>query len=128
MCALLRIPVRVVGLFHAGHYDLNELPWPDRVWGAAWAKAMERALFEAYDVSVFATQAHAELFRAGVGVAADDPRVAVCGWPMEYLAAELQPRHGRPKENIVLFPHGWHPRSSRKIFKDLAGSFPAGGS
>ncbi len=73
---------------------------------------------------MFATHAHAELFRAGVGAAADDPRVAVCGWPMEYLAAELQPHLAQPKENIVLFPHRLAPEKQPEIFKDLAGSFP----
>lgn len=124
MSALLRIPVRLIGLFHAGHYDPNDFLGRIALQDAGWAKAMERALFEAYDVSVFATQAHAELFRAGVGVAADDPRVAVCGWPMEYLTAELQLHLGQPKENIVLFPHRLAPEKQPEIFEDLAGSFP----
>ncbi|WP_279356200.1 hypothetical protein [Methylobacterium indicum] len=124
MSALLGIPVRLIGLFHAGHYDPNDFLGRIASGDAAWAKAMERALFEAYDVSVFATQAHAELFRSGVGVAADDERVTVCGWPMEYLAAELQPHLGQPRENIVLFPHRPAPEKQPKIFKDLARSFP----
>jgi hypothetical protein len=37
---------------------------------------MERALFEAYDVSAIATQAHIDLFRKGVGVPVDVERVA----------------------------------------------------
>ncbi|MCF4123865.1 hypothetical protein [Methylobacterium sp. SyP6R] len=124
MSALLRISVRVIGLFHAGHYDPNDFLGRIAPRDVTWAKAMERALFEAYGVSVFATHAHAELFRAGVGAAADDPRVAVCGWPMEYLAAELQPHLAQPKENIVLFPHRLAPEKQPEIFKDLAGSFP----
>ncbi len=124
MSALLHKPVRLLGLFHAGHYDPNDFLGRIAPQDARWAKAMERALFEAYDISMFATQAHAELFRAGVSVAADDPRVAVCGWPMEYLAAELQPHLRQPKENIVLFPHRLALEKQPKIFKDLAGSFP----
>jgi hypothetical protein len=124
MSALLGWPVRVIGLWHAGHYDPNDFLGRIAPRDEGWAKAMERALFEAYDVSVFATQAHAELFRAGVGVPVEDGRVAVCGWPMEYLATEIQPHLGQPKENIVLFPHRLAPEKQPKIFKDLAGSFP----
>ncbi len=108
MSALLRKPVRLVGLLHAGHYDPNDFLGRIAPPDVAWAKAMERALFEAYDVSVFATQAHAELFRSGVGVAAGDPRVAVCGWPMEYLGggATAAPRAAQGQHRAVPPPAG----------------------
>lgn len=124
MSALCEVPVRIVGLWHAGHYDPNDFLGRIALKDAPWARAMERALFEAYDVSAFATQAHIDLFRKGVGVSKDDPRLALVGWPMEYLAAELQPFLGVAKENIVLFPHRLAPEKQVDIFRDLKGEFP----
>lgn len=124
MSALLGKPVRIVGLWHAGHYAPNDFLGRVQLKDAPWARAMERALFEAYDVSAFATQAHFDLFRKGVGVSKDDPRPALVGWPMEYLAGEVQPFLGAPKENIVLFPHRLAPEKQVNVFHDLRGEFP----
>jgi hypothetical protein len=124
MSALLDKPVRIVGLWHAGHYDPNDFLGRIQLKDGPWARAMERALFEAYDVSAFATQAHIDLFRKGVVVSKDDPRLAQVGWPMEYLAGEVQPFLGAPKENIVLFPHRLAPEKQVDIFNDLRGEFP----
>ncbi len=95
---------------------------------APWAEAMERALFAAYDVSAFATQAHIDMFHKALEVSKDDMRVAKVGWPMEYLADELQPFLGVPKENIVLFPHRGLLRSRRACSGSWEGSFPTGSS
>lgn len=124
MSALLKKPVRIVGLWHAGHYDPNDFLGRIPMKDVPWAEAMERALFEAYDVSAFATQAHISLFRKGLGVSKDDPRVALVGWPMEYLEAELQPYLGAPKENIVLFPHRKAEEKQVQVFRALADEFP----
>lgn len=123
MSALCGVPVRIVGLWHAGHYDPNDFLGRIKVEDAPWARAMERALFEAYDVSAFATQAHIDLFRIGVGVSNDDPRLALVGWPMEYLSRELEEANRTPKENIVLFPHRVAREKQADIFRDLAGEF-----
>ncbi|MGC5777601.1 hypothetical protein [Methylobacterium sp. NFXW15] len=126
MSALLKVPVKTVGLWHAGHYDphdfLGDIPLKD----APWAEAMERALWEAYDISAFATQAHIDLFRKGVKVSKDDPRFAraLVGWPMEYLAAEIEPYRDLPKEKIVLFPHRRAPEKQESMFRELGKEFP----
>lgn len=124
MSALCGVPVRIVGLWHAGHYDPNDFLGRIEMKDGPWARAMERALFEAYDVSAFATQAHIDLFCKGVGVRKDDTRLAQVGWPMEYLAGELQPFLRAPKENIVLFPHRLAPEKQVDIFHDLKSEFP----
>lgn len=124
MSALCKVPVRTVGLWHAGHYDPNDfLGRIDHV-DQPWAEAMERALFQAYDVSAFATQAHIDLFCKGVGVHKGDKRLAQVGWPMEYLGRELEAVSGMPKENIVLFPHRVAREKQADMFRDLAGEFP----
>jgi hypothetical protein len=125
MSALLNVPVRIIGLWHAGHYDPNDFLGRIDHKDALWAEAMERALFEAYDVSVFATQYHIDLFRKGLRVSKNDTRIAQCGWPMEYLRGVLAPFAATPKRNLVLFPHRLAPEKQVRIFADLAGEFTA---
>lgn len=123
MSALLDKPVRIVGLWHAGHYDPNDFLGRIQLEDAPWARAMERALFKAYDVSAFATQAHIDLFSKALR-AKGDPRIALVGWPMEYLNQELEQASHTPKENIVLFPHRVAREKQADMFRDLAGEFP----
>jgi hypothetical protein len=123
MSALLKIPARTIGLWHAGHYDPNDFLGNIGSQHAPWAQSMERTLFEAYDVSAFATQAHIDLFRGGLGVPEDGRRVVQVGWPMEYLPRLLEPYRGVPKRNLVLFPHRYSEEKQFKIFEDLAKEF-----
>ncbi|MGW5840010.1 hypothetical protein ACWFZ6_18565 [Methylorubrum extorquens] len=125
MSALLPIPVCIVGLWHAGHYDPNDFLGRIGPQHVPWAKDMERALFKAYDVNAFATQAHIGLFCKGPGAAEDGGRVVKVGWPMEYLPRLLEPYKGMPKRNLVLFPHRVPaPEKQVEIFDDLAEAFP----
>jgi hypothetical protein len=124
MSALEKVPVRIVGLWHAGHYDPNDFLGRIDLKDQPWAEAMERSLFQAYDVSAFATQAHMDLFRKGVVVSKDDPRLALVGWPMEYLRKELKEAASTAKENIVLFPHRVAREKQADLFRDLGSEFP----
>lgn len=122
MKALEKKNVRIVGLWHAGHYDPNDFLGKVKAEERAWLRSMERTLFEAYDISGFATQYHIDLFRKGLGVPESDKRVVQVGWPMEYLEGELQPylRDHKDKENIVLFPHRIAPEKQVELFQTLS--------
>jgi len=124
MSALREIPVKIVGLWHAGHYDPNDFLGRIGPGHVPWAKALECALFEAYDVSAFATQAYIDLFLKGPGVTVGNKRVVKVGWPMEYLPRLLEPDRGVSKRNLVLFPHRIATEKQVEIFDDLAGEFP----
>ncbi|QIJ73237.1 hypothetical protein GU700_00585 [Methylobacterium sp. NI91] len=85
---------------------------------------MEKALFDTYDLNVFATRYHVELFCNVFDLSPEDRRIAQCGWPMEYLPRLLEPYRGVPKRNLVLFPHRVPaPEKQVKIFDDLATEF-----
>ncbi|WP_456684417.1 hypothetical protein [Bradyrhizobium sp. P5_C11_2] len=122
MSELLEVPVVIFGLWHAGSYDPND--FLARIARRQWARGMEQALFDAYDLNVFATRYHVELFCDAFDLSPAHPRIAQCGWPMEYLPNVLAPYAGLPKENIVLFPHRLAPEKQVDMFRDLAGSFP----
>jgi glycosyltransferase involved in cell wall biosynthesis len=122
MSQLLEVPVRIIGLWHAGSYDPND--FLGRIARRQWARSMERALLDAYDLNVFATRYHVELFCDAFDLSPAHPRIAQCGWPMEYLPGVLAPYADLPKENIVLFPHRLAPEKQVDMFRDLAGSFP----
>lgn len=121
MSDLLGVRVRQVGLFHAGAYDPHD--FLGRVEEKSWALAFERALFEAYDASCFATDFHIGLFQRAFGIG-EDRRLLRCGWPMEYMRETLNPYRRQPKRNLILFPHRLAPEKQVEIFRDLAGEFP----
>lgn len=56
MSELLKVPVRIIGLWHAGSYDPQD--FLGRISNRRWSRSMERALFDAYDLNVFATRYH----------------------------------------------------------------------
>lgn len=122
MSGLLGVPIRQFGLFHAGAYDPHD--FLGRLDNKGWALTFERALFEAYDASCFATTFHIDLFRRTFGIG-EDERILRCGWPMEYLHETLRPYGGQQKRNLILFPHRLAPEKQVAIFRDLAGEFPS---
>ncbi|MCC4298326.1 glycosyltransferase family protein [Aurantimonas coralicida] len=121
MSDLLRIPVRIVGLWHAGSYDPAD--FLGRIEDKRWAAHFERALFYSFDVNCFATNYHIGMFKSVLGIA-DDSRILRCGWPMEYLPETLRPYGNIRKRKLVLFPHRLAPEKQVDIFRDLATAFP----
>ena len=121
MSDLLKVPVRIVSLWHAGQYDPHDFLGriPDRTW----ARYLEKAIFAASDANVFATQFHIDLFRADHGDL-DPGRICRAGWPMEYLRETLAPHGDVAKCNVILFPHRIAPEKQVEIFRDLSAEFP----
>lgn len=118
---LLGIPVRIVGLHHAGSHDPHD--FLGRLGDSTWLRPFERSIFEAMDVNVFATRFHIDLYRQ-VHVDAPDCKVLQAGWPMEYLTNVLGQRQKQHKRKLVLFPHRLAPEKQVEIFRDLGGEFP----
>lgn len=121
MSDLLRVPVRIVALFHAGSHDPHD--FLGRIPDVTWARHFERSLYETIDVNVFATQFHADLFKQ-VHEIKNDSRILRAGWPMEYAPDMLAPYQNKPKRKLVLFPHRIAPEKHVEIFRDLATEFP----
>lgn len=121
MSDLLSIPVRQIGLWHAGSHDPYD--FLGRIPDVTWARHFERSLFEAIDVNVFATRFHVDLFKQVHGIE-DEGRMLLAGWPMEYLPETLAPFANLPKRKLVLFPHRIAPEKQVEIFRDLATEFP----
>lgn len=121
MSELLKVPVHIVGLWHAGSYDPHD--FLGRISDRRWSHSMEQALFDAYDLNIFATRYHIELFCDAFDLSPEDPRIEQCGWPMEYLPNVLTPYATLPKRKLVLFPHRYSVEKQFKIFEDLATEF-----
>lgn len=121
MSDLLSIPVRQIGLWHAGSHDPYD--FLGRIPDVTWARHFEHSLFEAIDVNVFATQFHIDLFKQ-VHCIENEDRILLAGWPMEYLRETLTPFANGAKRKLVLFPHRIAPEKQVEIFRDLATEFP----
>lgn len=122
MADLLKVPVEIHGLWHAGSYDPHDFLGRGIV-DKRWSTAFEAALFYAIDVNHFATRFHIDLFKQTFG-AIDESRLYRTGWPMEYLRPLLAPPEPVNKERLVLFPHRLAPEKQVEIFRDLAAAFP----
>ena len=122
MNELLKIPVEIHGIFHAGSYDEWDFLGRE-IRDKRWSYAFERALFYAIDRCYFATQFHIDMFKSVLGVE-DDGRIIRTGLPFEFLEAEITSVPEVPKRNLVLFPHRIAPEKQPEIFRDLAAEFP----
>ena len=131
MAELLNIPIEIHGMWHAGSYD--NFDFLGRLIGnKSWIKHAERSMFECYDTNWFATQFHIDLFLAGMCSDQTQPKndyisskkIALTGWPMDYLFNELTPYTTLQKKQQICFPHRIAPEKQLEIFNDLAVSMP----
>lgn len=131
MSELLKIPVKIHALWHAGSYDPQD--FLGRLIGnAPWVRNAEKSFFHAIDHNYFATDFHIEMFCLNLlsttrGFAAewiDNGKIVRTGWPMEYMEETLAPYKGLKKRDMILFPHRLAPEKQLNIFKDLAHHLP----
>jgi glycosyltransferase involved in cell wall biosynthesis len=119
MSELLRIPVEIHALWHAGSYDPQD--FLGRLIGnKPWVRYTEKALMNAIDCNWFATQFHIDMFRQVFDI--EDDKIHLTGWPMEYLKNTLS--FEISKKDIILFPHRLATEKQVEIFKDLARRMP----
>ncbi len=135
MSSLLNIPIEIHGMWHAGSYDPND--FLGRLVGdEVWVRTAENSMFYCYDTNWFATDYHAKLF---LNILFDDDgdleewnrwhqgksgKVALTGWPMDYLYEILPPYSRTIKKPQIVFPHRLAPEKQLEIFEDLAASMP----
>jgi hypothetical protein len=126
MSELLRIPVKIHALWHAGSYDPQD--FLGRLIGdAPWVRHAEKAFFEAIDYNYFATDFHVDMFAFNLYKARKSTfgnKIVRSGWPMEYMAETLKPYAGLPKRDLILFPHRIAPEKQVNIFRHLATELP----
>jgi len=129
MSELLKIPVKIGGMWHAGSYDPQD--FLGRLIGdAQWVRSAEHSMFSCYDHNFFATKFHVGMFADVFGdwtadelMEANDT-VKIVGWPMEYLNDILKPYVNTVKKDKIIFPHRLAPEKQLKIFRDLAAEMP----
>ena len=127
MSELLKIPVKIHGLWHAGSYDPQD--FLGRMIGdAGWVRHAEKSFYYAINRNYFATDFHIQMF----GQNLLNWRQQLCpanynaynivrsGWPMEYMEETLKPYKGLKKRNLIVFPHRIAPEKQVEIFRDLA--------
>ena len=130
MAELLKIKIRIGGLWHAGSYDPQD--FLGRLIGdKPWVRNAERSMFETYDNNFFASDFHINMFvdtfkEFGnyVGLTTDKTKVRRIGWPMEYLEGSMSAYKGMDKKDIILFPHRIAPEKQPDIFYDLKDALP----
>jgi hypothetical protein len=137
--ALQNINVKIVGMWHAGNYDPQDLL--GRVMGdSTWIKETERAIFNAIDSNVFSTEFHSDMFLENLLGLSNKAKasfkhfcskgVVVSGFPFEYLQNSLtkdlinENYKKGIKKNKIIFPHKIMDGKQPAIFRDLATSMP----
>jgi len=134
MSELLKIPVKIHALWHAGSYDPQD--FLGRLIGdAPWVRHAEKSFFHAIDHNYFATNFHIKMFEKNLLGEGDQSeryntalmtvgKVVQTGWPMEYMETMLLPYKGLAKRDLILFPHRIAPEKQVEIFEDLAEQLP----
>ena len=123
MADLMKIPVRIVSMWHAGSYD----PWDYlgyTIKNKEWSKAAELSFFEASDVNVFATEFHKNLFIDGIIPQVTEEqwdKIVISGQPhYEIIKTFENLKHLPKKEDIIVFPHRIGPEKQPEIFDEMA--------
>ena len=147
MSELLNIPVEIHGMWHAGSYDPQD--FLGRLIGnKPWVRFTEMAMFNCYNTNWFATQFHTDMFIKELWQGherkispelesfwdesfqelkkdlTDKGKIALTGWPMDYLFDVLEPYSNLEKKQQICFPHRVAPEKQLEIFKDLAATMP----
>ena len=131
MAELLKVKIKIGGMWHAGSYDPQD--FLGRLIGdKPWVRNTEQAMFDTFDHNFYATQFHIDLFCKSFPEAekfqglTPDKSNKVCrvGWPMEYMESALEMYQNMNKKNMILFPHRLAPEKQPAIFEDLKRSMP----
>ena len=146
MSELLKTPIKIHALWHAGSYDPAD--FLGRLIGnAPWVRHAEKSFFYAIDHNYFATDFHINMFFENLlnDETLDNPwkdedfqnlleskKIIQSGWPMEYLKDVINKdcTSSNPwdlplsKRDLILFPHRIAPEKQVEIFRDLATHMP----
>jgi len=118
MSVMMNIPVKIIGLAHAGSYD--EWDWLGRQTrnNDHWVKTTEGAMTSCYDAVVFATHFHREMFQVIANEYGGITDEVIAGFPMEYIKGIAKPSY--EKQNMVLFTQRNAPEKQPWLFDKLA--------
>ena len=123
MAELLKVKIKIGGMWHAGSYDPQD--FLGRLIGnKPWVRNTEQAMFDTFDHNFFATQFHIDMFSETFSQAKDNDKVVKVGWPMEYMTNTLDMYQNMNKKDIILFPHRMAPEKQPAIFQDLKTALP----
>lgn len=121
MSALLNIPVKLHGLWHAGSYD--KWDFLGRLIGDAdWIRYAEKSIFNCLDYNYFASNFHIKLFTNVMGIPKDIPnnKIIRTGWPMTYTSEIIKRNPLAAKENIIVYPHRIAPEKRIDLFNGFS--------
>ena len=131
MAELLKVKIKIGGMWHAGSYDPQD--FLGRLIGnKPWVRNTEQAMFDTFDHNFFATEFHIDLFAksfpqaehyTGLNPNRGD-KVCRVGWPTEYMEFTLEMYQNMDKKNKILFPHRLAPEKQPAIFDDLKRALP----
>jgi hypothetical protein len=124
MSAMTKIPIKMVGICHAGLWDPADM-LSQNFGGKMWGEKLEESLDEAFDLLFFATKFSKNLYEKEHG---GGYHHMVTGFPMEYypkvMANYWDLENPPEKENIVVFPHRKAPEKNIDLFYKLAELLP----
>ena len=124
MSDLLKVPVEIHGIWHAGSYDPNDFLGRE-IKNKRWSYVFERSLLECYDLNYVATDFHKEMITKALNPDVKDwARIVRTGFPFEFLKNDLAPYANRDKRDLILFPHRIAPEKQRDIFGFVAEMLP----
>jgi hypothetical protein len=113
---LNNIPVKIVGIWHAGWYDKTDI-LGQTIKNTEWVKSNELSMYNAYDINFFGTRHHLDTFMAEH--TCDRTKALTTGYPLDYLEDMIQPDY-KDKQDIVVFPHRLNDDKAPHVFDWIA--------
>lgn len=122
MSTLLSIPVKLVGICHAGVWDPADILASKMSVMKEWASSLELSMDRLYDHKIFATEFSKTLYENTYGKSDNNH---VTGFPMEYYERIFPDLIDFTiKEDIVCFPHRISPEKNYDLFKEIEHILP----
>ncbi|MEQ9305466.1 MAG: hypothetical protein RJQ14_16265, partial [Marinoscillum sp.] len=124
MSDLLKVPVKIHGIWHAGSYDPADFLGRE-IKNKTWSYLFEQSLVECYDLNYVATNFHQRMMTNALKPGSTDwAKIVRTGFPFEFLKEELANYSDMEKEDLILFPHRIAPEKQLDIFNFVCEMLP----
>jgi len=113
-CAIRKLDLKIVGVLHAGTYDINDFTYKCGM--REWGRPLEQAWMNIYDAVFLGSKFHKELINSNY----PGHKNKLCITYLPFKKDEIKHVKGlNKKEKIVVFPHRLDPEKQPEKFDEL---------
>lgn len=119
MSDLLKIPVDIHGIWHAGAYDPTDILGMQM--GKPWPWLFEQSVYHACNYNYYATEFHKKMFLKNLSIQEQYHfKAVVSGQPHSAIIDYFNQNPPLPKEDYIMWPHRYNADKQPEIAEDIA--------